>query len=225
MIKAQIFFVAAACLFVLATVRTVLVKAAPAASSPGLPVSDPYLLLKSPDAEQRESASASLERGHEAEEDRVQVIAETLLQQSAQRKAKTPNALINQFDNQDDRDARDAVLLLGELRSTRSVPFLIDHLTSLFIFVEHTPSLNEAYPCAGALVMIGSPSLDPLLVRVAQTDNFETTGLAACVFVDVLGNRAAAEFVQERLDKLTSPVARRRLGRLEHTVMRTKAFP
>jgi hypothetical protein len=81
--------------------------------------------------------------------------------------------------------------------------------------------LGETCPCARALVSVGLPSLDPLLVRVAQADHPETVQSAACVFVDVLGN-SAAEFIQDRLDKLTSPVARRRLERLKHVVMGAK---
>lgn len=235
-LKSQIFFVVAICLLFLAIVRTNLVKAQTGLpprhedSSPPTPRSliplgsDPLQLLQSPDAEQRDNAAVFLVRSHEDTEDKIQDIAEMFLKQSAQKRAKSPNDPTNQEGNEDDRAAETSIQLLGDLQSTRSVSFLVDHLTSLYVFHKHPVGIGGAYPCAGALVSIGSPSLDPLLVKVAQTDDPKTTRLAAYVFVKVLGSNVAADFIQDRRSKLTAPVAKRRLDRLEHTV-RTEKFP
>jgi len=44
------------------------------------------------------------------------------------------------------------------------------------------------------------------------------------VFVKVLGSNIAADFIQDRRGKLTNPVAKQRLGRLQH-VVQTEKFP
>jgi len=238
--KSQIFLVAAACVLALAVVRTNLVKAQPAPPlrredappNPPRPLipsgSDPFLLLQSPDAAQRDNALVFLLQGREDEKDKVQAVAEMFLKRSAQRRAKDQNSsvdkMIDQMGNPDDQGAKDAVILLGEFRSVPSIPFLIDHLT-LRVFEKHLQTTMNLYPCVGALVEIGSPSLDPLLARVAQTDDPETTRLAAYVFVEVLGNPVAVDFIEDRRGKLTDPVARRRLKQLEGIAMRTKKFP
>jgi len=238
--KSQIFLVAAACLLALAVVRTSLVKAqtAPplrredAPPNPPRPLipsgSDPFLLLQSPDVMQRDSAVTFLSRSQEDEEDKVQAIAEMFLKRSAQRRAKDQNSsvdkMIDQLGNPDDQAAKDAVVLLGEFRSVRSIPFLIDHLT-LTVYEKHLQTPLNLFPCAGALIDIGSPSLDPLLARVAQTDDPETARLVAYVFVEVLGNPVAVDFIEDRRGKLTDPAARRRLKQLESIATRTKKFP
>ncbi len=234
-----IFFAVVACVLALAVVRTSLVKAqtAPplrredAPPNPPRPLippgSDPLLLLQSPDAAQRDNALVFLLQGREDEKDKVQAIAEMFLKRSAQRRAKDQNSpvdkMIDQMGNPDDQAAKDAVVLLGEFRSVRSIPFLIDHLT-LRVFEKHLQTTMNLYPCVGALVDIGSPSLDPLLARVAQTDDPETARLAAYVFVEVLGNRVAVDFIGDRRGKLTAPAARR-LKQLEVIATRTKKFP
>ena len=225
-----------ACFLALATVRIGLVQAQtasppkhdnaapPAPRSLIPPGSGPFLILQSSDAEQRENASIFLGQKYGDEEDKLQAIAGTFLQQSARRRASNPNDPQNGMGNEDDRAAETPIGLLGEFRSTRSVPFLVDHLVSLHIFHMHPVGLGGAYPCAGALVSIGSPSLDPLLVKVTQTDDPLTSYLAAYVFVKVLGNSVGAFFIEDRRTKLTDPVAKRRLEKLAH-VVRTEKFP
>jgi hypothetical protein len=234
-LKARVVFILLACLLALVAVRTGLVKAQtgsppkhedapPPAPRPLIPPgSDPLSLLQSPDAEQRGNASVFLAQSHQDTEDKVQAIAETFLKQSAQRRSKNPNDPRSQEGNEDDRGAKDAITLLWEFRSERSVPFLIDHLT-LPVFSRHIDTLGTAYPCAGALASIGLPSLDPLLAKVAQTDDPRTVQLTTYVFVKVLGNSVGAFFIHDRRSRLTDPAAKRRLDRLEHTV-RTEKFP
>ena len=187
------------------------------------PGSDPLLLLQSPDAEQRDNATVLLLRDHENMEDKVQAVAEVFLKQSAQRRLKNPAAANNQIGNQDDHGAKNAIGVLGEFRSTRSVPFLVDHLT-LPVFDLHSENLGDAYPCAGALVSIGSPSLDPLLVKVEQTDDPETIKLAAYVFVKTLGKDVGTCFIEDRRGKLRDTAAKSYLEQLAHEV-RTQQFP
>jgi len=232
--KITTLLIAVVCVIALGIVRTNLVKAQtsslpkhedaapPAPRSLIPPGSDPLLLLQSSDAEQRDNASVFLGRNYEDMEDKIQSIAEKFLKQSTQRRAKSPNDPTNQEGNQDDRVAVDSIGMLGEFRSTRSILFLIDHLP-LFVFADNAHG-EDAYPCAGALVSIGSPSLDPLLVKVVQTDDPLTTRLAAYVFVKVLGNNVGAYFIEDRRSKLTSVVAKRRLDHLEH-VVKTEKFP
>lgn len=194
----------------------------PASRSLIPPGSDPLLLLQSPSAEQRSNASIFLLRNKEDQADKIQVIAEKFLLQSPQKRLGDPSRPMNQLNDPGTHGAKDAIALLGEFRDTRSVPFLIQHLTLHVLEVRLQP-LGSAYPCAGSLISIGHPSLDPLAVEVTKTDDPQIRHLAAYVFVKTLGKNVGAYFIEDRRSKLKDVAARSRLEQLAHEV-RTEKF-
>lgn len=131
-------------------------------------------------------------------------------------------------DKPGDASATTAIILLGKLRATEAVPFLVGHLTFHVPYLHTNPPTiptEVLRPCAGALVAIGSPSLDPLMENVAGTDAPYGNGLDSYVFETVLGKPASLAFVQEGIDQEHDPVRQQRLKMFLAELQRGPAGP
>lgn len=126
--------------------------------------------------------------------------------------------IVRDFAADDERKGtvKTAVALLGELQSVNSVPLLVEHLT-FKVFYKQTkrPQPKEdLFPSVGALIKIGQPSLDPVLIKAGESDDEETARCAAFVVEGILKD-GAATFLQERVARETNPIAQQRLLRLQ----------
>lgn len=115
--------------------------------------------------------------------------------------------------------AKSAISLLGELQAIESVPFLVENLT-FKVFYKRTKRLqtiDDLYPCAGALVKIGLPSIDALFARIEGTDNETAMRVAAFVVARVLGDNAGSH-IQQRIGRQSNKAVIDRLSRMQQYV-------
>jgi len=107
--------------------------------------------------------------------------------------------IAREFVGRDDRKgtAKSAIILLGQVRATEAVPFLVEQLDFLVFYKEskRPQPTEDAHPCVDALIRIGLPSLKPLLGRVQQTEDEKILRLASVVFEKVLDKKAAVAFI------------------------------
>jgi len=99
------------------------------------------------------------------------------------------------------------------------VTFLVENLT-FKVFYKQTKRLqavDDLYPCVGALIKIGLPSIDALFAKVEKTDDETEIRIAAFAVARVLGNDAAS-YIQQRLGSQRNKVVMDRLSRLEQYV-------
>ncbi len=121
--------------------------------------------------------------------------------------------------------AATAIRLLGEIRSDTSVPLLVNHLTFRVFYKEtkRTQGPDDLYPCVGALIAIGLPSLDPLLKKVAATDDELFLRNAAVVIERMLGPTVGAAYLQERIEREPNADRQRRLRKAQQHVKNGEA--
>lgn len=112
--------------------------------------------------------------------------------------------------------AKLAIVLLGEMRAPEAVPLLVDNL-KFTLPLGVGPSRIESFPTmphVQALIDIGLPSADPLVKKVAQSDDEVIRERAAIVIDQILGTDMAVLFVRDRRDRERDEVKRQRLDRL-----------
>jgi HEAT repeat protein len=112
-------------------------------------------------------------------------------------------------------NAEAAISLLGELRDKDAATGLVEMLK--FTMNPTGPSGRKLYhttPKIPALINIGLPSLDPLIRKVASTDDEVIRERAGIVIDQILGTDMAVFFVRDRRDRETDDTKRQRLNRL-----------
>lgn len=111
--------------------------------------------------------------------------------------------------------AKTAIVLLGDLEAVESIPFLIEHLTfeTFYKQTKRPQSIDDLYPCSGALIKIGMPSIDPLMAKVEKSENEKVTYIAAFVMKMVLRDGTSA-YIQEHIGRQSNYGVRERLSRL-----------
>ena len=116
--------------------------------------------------------------------------------------------------------ARTAIVLLGNLRADRSVPLLVENLDLEVYYLEaNRPQPPEdLYPCMGALIQIGMPSLAPVVARATSSDDKMVCRCAAWVVKGVLGKDLAMAYVRERLAQTADAAQKTRLEALLRNV-------
>ena len=111
---------------------------------------------------------------------------------------------------------KDAIVLLGNFRDAESVPLLVEHLTfEVFYKQRKRPqTIEDRFPCVGALIEIGLPSIDGVLEK-AQVDGSDWIArCGATVIARVLGVKWAVAYLEDRIQQQTEPARRERLARL-----------
>ncbi|MBI5685784.1 MAG: hypothetical protein HZC54_11980 [Verrucomicrobia bacterium] len=123
-------------------------------------------------------------------------------------------AIAQQFiaDDQRKGTAKTAILLLGKLKSKRSIPFLIEHMT---FYVPYRPgrleSIRGACPCVAALIDIGEPAFPAVLARGLKDDDMGIERCLKIIFLHAKNKTAAREFLAESLEKLKTENARNKV--------------
>jgi len=123
-------------------------------------------------------------------------------------------------DPSQELSAKTAMLLLGELGGKEAIPLLLDNIK----FTVRAPAsgLRGGYfrtmPAVDALIDIGLPSLDPLVKRVADSDDEVTRERAAIVVAQVLGADLGLLFVRDRQQREANQAKRDRLGKLSEQI-------
>lgn len=127
--------------------------------------------------------------------------------------SKTPHA-----DQQHAADA--AIRLLGELRAKEAVPILIDNLAFTYRLPVGASALPPfpSMPSVAALIEIGLPCLDPLIRRVAETDDIIVRERAAIVLDQVIGTDMAVLYVRDRCDREKDDARRQRITSLAQQI-------
>lgn len=105
------------------------------------------------------------------------------------------------------------IVLIGQLHAEEAVPFLLKHLAFRDANQSVHDGLLKEFPCVGALVNIGTPSLEPLMQKLTETDQVKVA-FGGIILVKALGRNTAIAYVQERLNQQREPVQKQRLGRL-----------
>jgi hypothetical protein len=115
--------------------------------------------------------------------------------------------------------AKTAICLLGDLQAIESIPFLLENLTFYVFYKEakRAQEIGDAYPCAGALIGIGTPSLDPIITKTEETDDEDTNRIASWVVMKILHGEASA-YIQERVESQNDEAIQRRLLRMKHKI-------
>lgn len=91
----------------------------------------------------------------------------------------------------DDKAASTAVWILGTLKSEKAIPCLIDHFEMDYVGnVKHLAEF-EANPST-ALIMVGTPSLLPLLKSTTRYTAPQTRQLIGNLYVRICGSKAQA---------------------------------
>ena len=129
--------------------------------------------LKSEERPVREKAAAELLR---VQKDLVR----TLLLELADRQDPRPGY----------RDRKELVIeLLGDLRAIEAVPYLIKHLTYRVPYKRLEINPIQAYPCARALIRIGTPAYPEIWSRLREPVNNELeTRLVAYIVRQIAGH-------------------------------------
>lgn len=128
------------------------------------------------------------------------------------------------------RTAKVAIILLGKLRAVEAVPLLVENLTfealyddmTGFVYNnhEHTmpvtriPTIEDDYPCVGALIGIGSPAIEPLMKKAEENDDDIFMRLTATILEKILDPRTAVAYLNDRLEQQNESIRRERLTRL-----------
>lgn len=167
--------------------------------------------LRSDNQAEREVAANSIIREHEQ------------LSGSDQRQlVRRIEALVTEFVQTPGRagSAKTAMLLLGKLKSAPSVPLLVENLTfEVFYKSSKRPQPPEdLYPAATALIMIGEPSVGPILERVRKTDDAAVTRASAAVLRGVLGPELAGTKVVAEMQMVSDTAEKRRLAGLVRAI-------
>jgi len=112
-------------------------------------------------------------------------------------------------------NAEAAILLLGELRAKKAAVGLVEMLKFTIQPAGFAPiRFHAEAPQIAALIEIGLPSLDPLIRKVASTDDEVIRERAGIVIDQILGTDMAVFFVRDRRDRETDDTKRQRLNRL-----------
>jgi len=113
-----------------------------------------------------------------------------------------------------------AMCIIARVRATECVPILVENIT----FTYEPPAVSATLrgfvpmPAVAALMCIGLPSLDPLVKRVAETDDHVVRERAAIVIDRVLGTDFGVLFVEDRRDREEDETSRQRLTRLAEQI-------
>jgi hypothetical protein len=116
-----------------------------------------------------------------------------------------------------------AILLLGEFRAPKAAEGLVEILK--FNIHPPGPSANILYhhtPQVMALIQIGLPSLDPLIKKVATTDDDIIRERAAIVIDQILGTDMGVFYTRDRQNRENDPLKRQRLKRLTEQIDKTE---
>jgi hypothetical protein len=115
--------------------------------------------------------------------------------------------------------AKTAISLLGDLQSVDSIPFLLENLTFHVFYKEakRAQDISDAYPCSGALIAIGAPSLGPVISKAEETDDKLTLRIAAWIVMKILHGEASS-YIQERVESQSDEAIQRRLLSMKHTI-------
>ena len=121
------------------------------------------------------------------------------------------------------KTAKIAIRLLGDLRAVEAISLLVDNLTVATFYDEITGQvyssgemtrirvIDDDYSCVGALIKIGSPSIEPLITKAEETDDELFNKLTAIVLVKVLNPRIAVAYLSDRLEHQADSIRRKRL--------------
>ncbi|MFA6564601.1 MAG: hypothetical protein WCV00_22035 [Verrucomicrobiia bacterium] len=124
-------------------------------------------------------------------------------------------AIAQQFIADDKRKgtAKTAILLLGKLKSERSIPFLVNNLKFL-VFRISIQTVQEAYPCAGALMDIGEPAFPAVFARWVKDDDDIVDGCVRTMFLKAKDKNWAREFLTKSMEKLKAEKDRNKVKAL-----------
>ena len=121
--------------------------------------------------------------------------------------------------------ARTSIWSLGKMRAVEAVPLLVENLTFLVLDpLRGGQPIEEKLPSVGALIEIGTPSLEPVLQRVEGLDVQDrrvteyVARCAATVIRGVLDRKVAIAYVEDHIEQQNDPVRQQRLMRLRQLV-------
>lgn len=114
--------------------------------------------------------------------------------------------------------ARDAIVLLGQLRAVESAPLLVENLDFKVFYkdVKRPQPPEDLYPCVGALIEIGMPAIEPVLRRAGMSDDEDVLRNTAYVVKKILGRKLALALLNDRGQ--LSAAERQRMERVREVV-------
>jgi len=113
-----------------------------------------------------------------------------------------------------------AIILLGNLRAVECVPLLAENLT-FFVFykdVKRPQTIEDRFPCVGALIEIGIPCLDPVLETVQNSDDETVIRSGAYVVSRIVGPELALALIHKRMEGEKDASRQKRLSRMQQYV-------
>jgi HEAT repeat protein len=111
---------------------------------------------------------------------------------------------------------KDNMLLLGKLRAVEAVGLLVRNLT-FEVFYKNTKrpqTIEDLYPAVQALIDTGTPSLGPVLERLAAEDDELLHRTGAAVLLGILGRSHARALLKEEMGSAKSVSAQVRLRKV-----------
>lgn len=112
--------------------------------------------------------------------------------------------------------AKSAIYLLGELQAVESVPFLTENITFEVYYKDskRPQTMDDRFPCTGALIKIGVPAVDPTLAKVEKADDENVIRAAGFVIGQILHDKAQP-YVRDYAKRQNNRSVQQRLARLQ----------
>ena len=117
--------------------------------------------------------------------------------------------IVKKFTVDDTRagTAKTAIVLLGKLRSSESVPLLSEKLDfeAFYKSTKRPQPPEDLYPCVGALSVIGKPSIPAMIKNIESHRDEKVRKLSAIVILNVEGHDLARVVVSKAMEKQKDP--------------------
>lgn len=123
--------------------------------------------------------------------------------------------IVRDFVGEESRkgSAKTAVVLLGKLRAVEAVALLAENI-SVYVFYKSTKriqSLEDAFPCVGALSEIGKPSIAAMIGNLASSEDEKVRELSARVILNVEGTEIGRIVIEKAIEDESDPTKKARL--------------
>jgi len=165
--------------------------------------------LQSNDPNEREKASKTIQEYHEQ-------LIENLIKLVNVKLEDIPSLEAQKTEYGKYHAKELAIDLLGESRSVKAVPVLMENLeyrNPFDLYAGSNRSLGSQFPAARALAKIGMPSVEPALDRLRDYEKYKMeSGICCWTLRAVLGNKLAQAHIQITIDETKDEKANKNLN-------------
>ena len=94
-----------------------------------------------------------------------------------------------------------SIILLGDLHAEEAIPLLVRYMNyQVFYAATRAQPISDGFPCVGALIKIGLPSVDPAINNtIAGKNNDFQYYLTDYMLISLLGKPVAFTYIGERI--------------------------